>query len=269
MSIMRRYPKRQDKELKLFPSLYHAHHSRHPDDLPFWLELANQPTGSARGGILELGCGTGRVLLPLAQAGLSVYGLDNDYDMLAFLQQQLDRPQTSPETRRRVHFWQGDLTAFCLGRRFGLILLPCNTLSTLDAAERAAMLDCTARHLRPGGLFAASLPNPRLLRRLPAVSDPELEEEFPHPEDGAPVEVWSGWERSGGFFRLQWTYDHPRLDGNVERLTVQVNHHLVSPQTYLDEAIAAGLEVVETYGDFDRSAYHPQADNLIFVARKA
>ena len=49
----------------MLPSVYHAHHNRHLEDLPFWLDLAAQ-TGDP---LLELGCGTGRVLIPLAQAG--------------------------------------------------------------------------------------------------------------------------------------------------------------------------------------------------------
>ena len=58
----------------MFPQLYHAHHNRSLEDLPFWLELAAQ----AGDPILELGCGTGRVLIPLAQAGYHTIGLDND-----------------------------------------------------------------------------------------------------------------------------------------------------------------------------------------------
>ena len=56
--------------------LYHAHHSRNLEDLPFWQELARQQ-GSP---ILELGCGSGRVLLPLARAGYNVVGLEREPD---------------------------------------------------------------------------------------------------------------------------------------------------------------------------------------------
>ena len=67
-----------NKSAKMLPLLYHAHHNRYKEDLPFWLELA------ARHGdpVLELGCGSGRVLLALAQDGYQVYGLDNDPGML-------------------------------------------------------------------------------------------------------------------------------------------------------------------------------------------
>ena len=66
----------------MFPTLYHAHHGQYQEDLPFWLKLANQQGGP----VLELGCGTGRVLLPLARGGFQTVGLDNDLEMLRFLQ---------------------------------------------------------------------------------------------------------------------------------------------------------------------------------------
>ena len=73
----------QDKTL--FPSFYHAHHNAFRSDIPFWLDLARRQ-GSP---ILELGCGTGRVLIPLAEAGYTVYGLDIDPEMLEFCLQQV------------------------------------------------------------------------------------------------------------------------------------------------------------------------------------
>ena len=62
----------------MFPELIHAHHNRHLEDLPFWLDLAGE-TGDP---LLELGCGTGRLLVPLGQAGHRVIGVDHDPAML-------------------------------------------------------------------------------------------------------------------------------------------------------------------------------------------
>ena len=64
--------------------LYDTHHQRHLEDLPFWLELAR----NANGPILELGCGTGRILLPLLENNLPAIGLDLDADMLAILREK-------------------------------------------------------------------------------------------------------------------------------------------------------------------------------------
>ncbi len=91
------------------PDLYHAHHNRHLDDLPFWQGLAARQGGL----ILELGCGTGRLLIPLAEAGYRLVGLDYDAGMLEALQARL--PATSAE---RVGLVQADLRAIPAGPPF-------------------------------------------------------------------------------------------------------------------------------------------------------
>lgn len=238
--------------------LYHAHHAPHLEDLPFWLELARQQ-GSP---ILELGCGSGRILLPLARDGYTVAGLERDPDMLYTLREAME-----PELADRVELIQGDMAAFALGRRFPLIILPCNTISTLSAAQRQATLACIHRHLQPEGLFAASLPNPAVLKRLPRRSEAEIEESFHHPLDGEPVQVSSAWERRDQSLTITWHYDHLLPDGRVERVSTQVSHTLAPVETYLAELEAAGLSIVECFGDFDRSPYSPQAPSLIFLAK--
>jgi SAM-dependent methyltransferase len=238
--------------------LYHAHHAHETEDLPFWLELA------ARQGnpLLELGCGTGRVLLPLAKAGYQVYGLDRDPAMLAFL-----RLSAPTELRSELLLLQSDMTAFHLAKRFALILLPCNTFSTLAQPARLAVLERVAAHLRPGGLFAASLPNPAMLKRLPAASDAELEDILAHPLDGEPVQVSSAWMRQGDLFTLTWHYDHLLPDGRVERLSARIQHHLAPVEAYLADLRAAGLEIKGVYGNFDWSPYDTgSSPYLILVA---
>jgi SAM-dependent methyltransferase len=181
-------------------------------------------------------------------------------------------------TRRRlnagrpasIHILQADLTNFRLQAHFALVFLPCNTLSTLAPDARRSMLERTAQHLLPGGLFAASLPNPALLTKLPAYSEPEVEETFPHPLDGEPVQVSSAWKRTARFFTLFWHYDHLLPDGQIERLSAQTRHHLDPAQTYLEELRHAGFEVVELFGDFQGVPYTEDAPNLILTAvRKA
>ncbi len=237
--------------------LYHAHHNRHLEDLPFWLELARQH-GSP---ILELGCGSGRVLLPLRRAGYRVAGLERDPDMLCVLREAME-----PGLEGQVGLVQGDMVDFELGERFALIIMPCNTFTTLSAVERRATLDCVRRHLEPHGLFAASLPNPALLQRLPRFSEVEIEESFPHPLDGEPVQVSSGWERSKQSLTIHWHYDHLLPDGRVERVSMQASHALSPAEVYLAELEVAGLHLVERYGDFDRSPYTLDAPSLILLA---
>lgn len=241
----------------MFPLLYHTHHSLHPEDLPFWLDLARGQFGP----LLELGCGTGRVLLPLLEAGFQAYGLDSDLEMLRFLRRSLP-----PDQQIAPPLFLADMAHFRLALRFPLILLPCNTLSTLAPAERFSTLACVRSHLTPGGLFAASLPNPLVLADMPRRGAEEIEETFPHPVSGDPVQVSSAWRRSAQHFTVTWHYDHLLPNGQVERLTAQAVHSLAPPEAYYAALEGAGLAAAAVYGDFDRSPYTPESPYLILVA---
>jgi SAM-dependent methyltransferase len=241
----------------MFPQLYHTHHSLYLEDLPFWLELACQHPG----GILELGCGTGRVLLPLQQAGHAVWGLDNDLQMLRFLRDSL-----TPQQQEDALVFQADMAHFHLSRKFQLILLPCNTWSTLPSEKRQAALGCIRAQLAPGGAFAVSLPNPAILAAMPRRGEEEIEETFTHPQSGCPVQVSSAWRRSKGHFSVWWHYNHLLPDGQVERLTAHVRHSLEQPEIYIGELEQAGLGIEAVYGDFDRSPFSLESPALILVA---
>jgi SAM-dependent methyltransferase len=240
-----------------FHELYDAHHRANSDDLPFWLELAAEEPGP----LLELGCGSGRVLIALVQQSKVVVGIDHDAQMLHLLRRHL--PQASAQ---KALILQGDFTQFALAAQFSLIIMPCNTYSTLDSTQRKATLDCVRRHLLPGGRLVVSVPNPELLMGLPAHSDYELEESFPHPDDGEPVLVSSAWERSSQQFIVFWQYDRLHPDGTLERYQTEARHWLVPAQVYFDEMGAADFQIQATFGDFDRSAYRKRADQLIIIA---
>lgn len=246
-----------DSDLSI-PLLVHAHYALDSEDLPFWLNLA-QFTGDP---ILELGCGTGRVLIWLAQAGHTLVGLDHDRAMLVFL-----RGKLPVGIKDRIHLLMADLAAFHLGCRFPLILLPCNTLSTIRGAARESLFACVAEHLSPGGMFAASIPNPLWLAELPMVGEEEVEETLIHPESGNPLQISSSWERQAKTFRLRWHYDHLLPDGQVQRTTMETIHDLASLDDYQAELEDTGLALEAVYGDFDRSAYSAGSPNLILVAR--
>jgi SAM-dependent methyltransferase len=244
----------------MFPLLYHAQHQNYVEDLPFWLGLA-----AAQGSpVLELGCGSGRVLLPLYQAGYRLAGIDNDAGMLTLLKTHLPAALQSG-----INLLLADIARIPLAGQFSLIVMPCNTLSTLTREAQADALSGVCALLRRGGLFAVSLPNPELLRRMPPHSDPEIEDTFRHPLTGEPVQVSSAWEKGSGELVVTWHYDHLLPDGRVERLTAQVRHRLDSLQDYLDACNAAGLRVERLYGDFNSSAYQPDSESLIILARPA
>jgi SAM-dependent methyltransferase len=141
---------------------------RYRADLPLWRELA----GRERGPILDVGAGTGRVALELARAGHDVTALDREAELLDAL--------TARAGGRPISTVVADACAFALDRRFGLVIVPMQTVQLLP--DRSAFLAAARRHLLPGGLLALAI--------TAALEDfGDLDAELP-PPDVATVADW-------------------------------------------------------------------------------
>jgi SAM-dependent methyltransferase len=118
-------------------------------DVGFYRSLAV----ASGGAVLELGCGTGRTLLPIAAAGVPCVGLDASAAMLAVLR----------EKARDVAVVQGDMRSFDLGRRFALVTIPFRAFShCLTVEDQLACLAAVRRHLAPGAALAIDVFDPML-----------------------------------------------------------------------------------------------------------
>jgi SAM-dependent methyltransferase len=243
----------------LFPAYYEKHHQVYLEDLPFWESLARWKGDP----VLELGSGTGRVLIPLAHAGYHVVGIEQSADMLAFLQMKIP-----PDIGTRVDLVKADMRSFQLDDQYPLAILPCNTYSTFDPAGRSAVLNCIWEHLGSEGIFAVSMPNPELLLQLDSNSNEEVEITFNHPESGYPVQVSSSWTSTEEVLTFHWHYDHLNPNGQMDRITVSAAHYLAPVEVYLQEMKSAGFTIEATYGDFDPSPYADDSVYFIVLAQK-
>lgn len=122
---------------------------QHPadnEDIPFYLRKASQ-FGAP---ILELACGTGRVAIPLAEAGFSVYGLDLSREMLSIFEKKcLDLPR---DTSEKITIKQGEMTDFSFNASFKLVLIPFHSFQALSSDEEARKcLNCVSDHLDEDG----------------------------------------------------------------------------------------------------------------------
>lgn len=126
-------------------------------DVRFYTEQAV----TAGGPVLELGCGTGRVLLPCARAGAVITGLDRSRPMLAVADEKLARE--APEVRARVRLVEGNMASFDLAQPFALVTMPFRAFQHLLTVEdQLACLEAVRRHLQPGGRLAFDVFNPSL-----------------------------------------------------------------------------------------------------------
>jgi SAM-dependent methyltransferase len=151
------------------------------DDLAFWLEESR----AARGPVLEVGCGTGRVLLHLAAAGIDVDGIDDSRPML-------ERLRLKAEQRGlRVTAREADMRDFTLPRRYGLVICPFNGFAHCQTIEdQVRALRCWREHLEPGGRVVLHMSYPGAAYWLEPDGEPVLEIEVAHPDTGHPVRLY-------------------------------------------------------------------------------
>ena len=118
-------------------------------DVPFWRRVA----AGAKGTVLELGCGTGRISLPLARAGVSLVGVDRSEPMLARAAERVSR------IVRTVPFVRADIRSLPFKHgRFAMVLAPYGVLQSLiRERDLRATLESVARVLRRGGTFGIDL----------------------------------------------------------------------------------------------------------------
>ena len=205
-------------------------------DLEVYAGLANGPSQ-----ILELGAGTGRIAVDLAQRGHSVLGLDIAPAMLD--QAEAKRKALDPKTAARLRFKLGDMASLALGETFDLVLCTYFTLAHVPAgAAWKNTFKGVAKHLRPGGLAAFHLPVEERMRESPPPSDKPV---FMHPLDGGGAVALYILEHSFnpklGRMDLVMDFVTKPASGAVavhshERLT----YYLADPVPFAD---AAGLEV--------------------------
>jgi SAM-dependent methyltransferase len=198
------------------------------EDLELWRELAGD------GPVLDLGCGTGRVALDLAEQGVPVVGLDIDAVLLEELRRRAG--ELPVETVR------ADVRDFHLGRRFPVVLAPMQTVQLLGGpAGRAGLLGCAKAHLEPGGILAIAVAED-------IQTFDEVEEALPLPdvrEDGGtvyfsqPVSIKDEGER----FEIQFVREV--IDPHGGRTSGRSVIHLDQLDARQLEAEATGFTVLE------------------------
>jgi SAM-dependent methyltransferase len=123
------------------------------DDIAFYLTYAQQ----AAGPVLEIGCGTGRVTIPLAAHGVDITGLDVSSSMLA------EAKRKAQQQSLEIRWVQADGRNFELGQHYALILMPFNILQFFHEAESLRQVfGCVKRHLLPGGRLIFDVFNPQV-----------------------------------------------------------------------------------------------------------
>lgn len=223
--------------------------------------------------VLEIGCGTGRVLIPTARAGVNIVGLDASRHMLAVCRQRL---AGQPESvRSRVRLVEADMTDFKLESRFTMTMIPFRPFQHLLTVEdQLACLSGIRRHLIQDGTLILDLFNPSLdwLVNRPIGVEFSDEPEFVTPDGRRVVRrnriVSHDRCRQVGDYELIYEITHP--DGRHERLV----HAFPLRYMFRYEAehllARSGFMVEHVYADYDKTPFGSKyPGELLIVARRA
>ena len=236
-------------------------------DIDFFVQAALE----ADSPVLEVGCGTGRVLLPTARAGISITGLDHSEYMLDVCRAALKGEPA--EVQERVILVQGDMREFALEQTFSLATLPFRPFQHLLTVEdQINCLTTIHQHLKPGGKLILDLFNPSLihLTRDNIGEEVDLEPDFTTPE-GIKVLRCNKTVSRDSFnqtneIELIYYLTHP--DGREERLV----HAFSMRYLFRFEAehllVRCGFEVEDIYADFNKNPFGTSyPGELVFIAR--
>jgi ubiquinone/menaquinone biosynthesis C-methylase UbiE len=221
--------------------------------------------------VLELGCGTGRITLSIAEAGHRITGLDLSERMLERAARH--RAALRVEARERVHFTHGDMTRFELGEKFRLIIIPFRPFQhLLDIQQQIACLGCVQKHLAEGGRLIVDFFQTDARRMHdPAFHEEQLISEY-QMSDGRQVRLIEhvvAFHRAQQRNDVEMIYDVTHPDGRRERLVFAFTVRYFFRYEVEHLLARCGFSVAAEYGNFDGSALHDDSPEMIFVAERA
>jgi SAM-dependent methyltransferase len=236
-------------------------------DIEFFVDYAKKASGR----VLELGCGTGRVLIPTAVAGCKITGLDFSPYMLQKCREKVAK--LTAETRENIRLIQGDMTNFTIGEKYTLATIPFRPFQHLiTVAEQKACLNCIHQHLKAKGKLVFDVYH----TYLPRLIDTKY---FMEMEIGPTLTLPDGrvikrTNRTAAFhhaeqyndIELIFYVDYP--GGKKERLV----HAFPMRYFYRYEIehllSLCGFKILEFYGNFDKTQFSDESPEMIFVAEK-
>jgi SAM-dependent methyltransferase len=237
-------------------------------DIDFYVDEAR----ASGGPVLEIGCGTGRVLIPVARAGVSIVGLDSSPSMLRICETRLH--QESESVRIKAGLVRGDMRDFTLPETYRLVTVPFRPFQHLVTVEdQLACLESIRRHLVQGGRLILDLFNPWLeaLAEKNVGKEFGAEAEFTTPDGRRVIRTHKivAKDHFNQTNQIELIYYVKHSDGREERLV----HAFPMRHLFRFEAehllVRCGFDVENVYADHRKNPYgSTYPGELIFVAKK-
>ncbi len=248
---------------ELIAPYYDLEHAGYQEDVDLYLNYAI----AVGPPVLELGCGTGRLLEPLARRGIEVVGVDSSPAMLALARQRLQEGNLS----RHVELIEADARALHLDGRFRLAFVALNSFAHFTTRQdQRAVLAGLHQHLLSGGTLILDLPNADLRRYQQAEGQLFLQGVWTDESQHLMVShfIAAAHDPEARLLHLMHFYDlHPQA-GPLRRIVVENALALLSPGEAELLVESCGFQVSHVFGDYDLNPCADTSPRLIIVATR-
>jgi SAM-dependent methyltransferase len=235
-------------------------------DIPFYLDYAARTKGS----VLELACGTGRVSLPLAEAGYFVTCIDLSEEMLNVFRSKLSA--ASEDIRNRIALTRADMSDFTLNDRFSLIIIPFRAFQSLT--EESGIRSCLGHvreHLTENGLFIINVFRPYGVLDESWCYPDTIQWERDDLKTGSHVVKKHRGEKIDPVRQLifpGFTYEITGPNGDRNLLHEKLCLKYYTYQQLKELLTESGFSISEEFGWYDKSGIE-NGRELIFVCKKS
>lgn len=243
--------------------IYDSVYSYVRDDIPFYVEEAQD----AGGPVLELGCGTGRIAIPIVKAGVEVVGLDFSEAMLDVARRKAARLSKGAASLTLI---RADMQDFSLDQKFRLAIIPFRGFqSLLTVTDEIETLLNIKRHLAPGGRLVFNIFVPDLNMMVQEGDVPYRFRDVTDPATGISYVLWNQaqYDSFSQIMSIRTTIEEMDDIGAVRRKLYRdfhlryifrwEMHHLLN---------SCGYEVLDMFGGFDRSPFDDTSTEMVWVA---
>ena len=260
------------------PEEYDLEHGAGEEDVAFYQKLVQRLDARS---LLELGCGSGRITLPLAEVAeaqdLRITGVDTSDEMLGEAEQKLaDLPSAC---RARVHLRREDMRHFRSSPPVDLVIVPCSTMAhVLELEDQISVWRAAHASLRPGGRFVVDLTMPNLTACAESMATPpralvemDIDQES---EDGVHRLIrykTTRYEAHRQRAHVHFLYDRFETRADEEqarRYVSDFESHVYFPRELQLLFLLTGFEIEQTWGGYRGEALRSQSRALIMVGRR-